>query len=286
VQEKNYNEWNAKKIGFIGCGNLAQAIIQGLIDKKIISPSQIYVTNRTPSKVAAFCKKNKINFLTQKEDLLKTCEIIFLATKPQDILEALMAIKPSIKNHHYFVSLAAGVDGSLLKKYLNKTSGIVRIMANTPAKIQKGLFGLYIVKNKNKSLTNFILKAFSKMGIVIELKNDNQVDVITAGAASGTGFVFELLRIFQVWFLKQGLIENSSREAALNTFLGTALLAQEMKNESFETLCKAVTSKKGTTLAGLKSMKKLKVQEAMSKSLSQSKKRAVEISKSLRQSSK
>jgi ParB/RepB/Spo0J family partition protein len=86
--------------------------------------------------------------------------------------------------------------------------------------------------------------------------------------------------------LKQGLNENSSREAALNTFLGTALLAQEMKNESFETLCKAVTSKKGTTLAGLRSMKKLKVQEAMSKSLTQSKKRAVEISKSLRQSSK
>lgn len=267
-----------KTFGFIGTGNLAQAVVSGLIKNKAVRSSQVIVTDRSLKKARTFAKSQKAKVATSNLDLVNRSDFVFLATKPQDALPVLKEIGPQMAGK-VLVSLAAGIDCATLARHLYQNRGLVRVMANTPAQIQKGVYGIYFKKGDSSSRT-LLTKMFSKIGIVVPLKNDREVDMITAGSASGIGFVFELMAVFETWFRKS-LPAKLSRQIAVEVFLGAAELAREQSAVSLVELRNRVTSKKGTTLAGLKAMKKAGLQNVVKKGLDAGKMRARQISQTL-----
>jgi pyrroline-5-carboxylate reductase len=267
--------------GFIGCGNLAQAIIRGALKTGALSSLQVLATNRTVGKLKKFKDETHINTCESNEELLQKSDVIVLATKPQDIGVVLDEISSLITDQHLIVSLAAGVPADMLERRLNKARAVFRVMANTPAMIQKGLFGVYMIKGDSGD-SQEISNPFEKIGVVIPLKNDKEINAMTAGAASGTGFVLQFMEDFEKWFMKKGFSRVQAREAAVETFLGTASLAHQRQDQSLQELREGVTSKKGTTLAGLMSMKKAKVSAGIQKGLDAAYERSLGIAKDLR----
>ncbi|MDZ4678769.1 MAG: pyrroline-5-carboxylate reductase [Oligoflexia bacterium] len=267
--------------GFVGCGNLAQAIIGGALKTDSLLATQVSATNRSQSKLKKFANATSINICVDNQKLLMKSDVIVLATKPQDLCSVLEEIAPFITSKHIVISLAAGVTANVLKKHLSSAKAIFRVMANTPAVIQKGLYGIYRVKGKDEDFKT-VSRVFEKIGTIVTLKNDKEINAMTAGAASGTGFVLQFMQDFEKWFVKKGYPRSIARKVAVETFLGTSSLAQQRQEQSLEELRDAVTSKKGTTFAGLTSMKKSKVSPGIQKALQASYSRSFDIAKNLR----
>jgi pyrroline-5-carboxylate reductase len=280
-----------KNWGFIGCGNLSQAIIRGSLSKKILQSRQIGASNRSQDKLKKFSSKYKIkNFKNDYEKLLVFSEVVVLGVKPQDLSSVLINIAPFITTKHIIFSLAAGFPAKILLEQLKNPQAILRVMTNLPASIQKGSFAVRMAKGSDHHLKSAV-DFFGALGFSFPVKEKNKnsdqtIDIVTAGMASGTGMIYFLMEAFSDWFVKKGFSKTLAREVITEVFLGTAELAKQNPEISLSELRKAVTSKKGTTLAGLKAMKSFKIHQALHKSLDLALNRAVDISKSLRQKRK
>jgi pyrroline-5-carboxylate reductase len=271
--------------GFIGCGNLSQAIILGALKEKLFKPKSVFVSNRTASKSKIFSKKTKVQVAPSNKDLIQKCNIIFVGTKPFDIIEVLTELGQSQIKNKIIVSLAAGVESFVLKKYCSQARSVIRVMANTPVSIQSGFFGVLPVKSQASDL-RMILNFLNHLGGSIIVKNDSEINTITAGSASGVGFIFSFMEEFEKWFRKRGLDSKQSRSATVLTFLGASELAKNHLESPLSELRDRVTSKKGTTYEGLKALQRNRVGPGLRSGLDASFKRANELAKSLRQNQK
>lgn len=269
--------------GFVGCGNLAQAVISGAVKLGALTPFNVIACDVDREKLKKYSKEVAFTIADDIRSVVEKAEIIVLAMKPQDIVPVLKALGNADfaagTENKAIVSLAAGVSSKLLLRHLKAYGGVTRVMANTPALVQRGLFGIFPAKKKQEHDLE-ILRIFSTLGEVVPLKNDEQVNALTSGSASGVGFVFSFIEVFENWCIKKGFTPAEARKIAVETFLGTALLAKQ-RGESLAQLREAVTSKKGTTLAGLIAMKKAKVDAGLKSGLDAGYSRAVEITKDL-----
>jgi pyrroline-5-carboxylate reductase len=244
-----------KKIGIIGVGNMGQAIMKGLIDSKKVEPENLYFTNRSTGKVEKVKKNYNANYFRTNEELIDHCDVVIIAVKPQDMEEALEPCRNSFGEHHIVISLAAGMDFTSLKKLIPQ-GHLTRVMMNTPVLIRQGVIG-YCSKNDLYEL--MIEDLFSPLGTVIKLEDGDPFEAFTVASSSGTGFIFELMSYWQDWIEEHGVEPNVARQIIVQTFLGTAALAQG-STENLEELQNKVTSRKGMTAAGLESMRSLEIE--------------------------
>lgn len=247
------------KVGFLGAGNLTTALIKGFLDSENLSPSQIYVSNRSPGKLQKMTEAFGINAVPNNEALVEKCEILILATKPQDLMSAIEPLSSQLSPNQIVVSLAAGIKLETLKKTLRSVR-ITRVMPNTPSFIRRGVLG-YLSSEASTDAT--IEDLFSASGTVIKVDDEDQLEAVTVSCASGTGFIFELMSYWQDWIEERGIEPNIAKQMTIETFLGTAMLAAQAKDSSLEELLGKVTSKKGTTSAGLESMRELEIERAL-----------------------
>lgn len=260
---------------------MAQAIIRGGLIKGLLESGRVNATDIAFDKIKSFSDECGISICSDNRELVRRSQVIVLATKPQDIAGPLKEISDEVSSRHTVISIAAGVPSSVLKKYLGKAQALARVMPNTPALVQRGLFGLYIFQgepDRQKAISSF----FEGLGKVVRLRNDRQVDAVTAGSASGVGFVFHFMEEFEKWFRKKGFSPEDSRRLCEETFLGSAYLSCERKELTLKRLREAVTSKKGTTEAGFKVFQKRKVAAGLQAGLEAAFLRAQEIAKNLR----
>jgi pyrroline-5-carboxylate reductase len=249
------------KVGFLGCGNLAQAIIKGLVEKKVLNPSNIYATNRSPGKPQKMQELYGIKALATNEELVDTCDIVILATKPQDLSLAIDSISSSFSEKQIVISLAAGTTLRTLQKKLRQVR-LARVMVNTPSLINRGVVG-YVMNEDQNSLESVIEDLFSSLGYCLKVADEDQLEAVTVSCASGTGFIFELMTYWQDWIEERGFDPVTARKMVVETFVGTALLAANSKDQPIEELLNKVASKKGTTAAGLESMRELEVERLL-----------------------
>jgi pyrroline-5-carboxylate reductase len=271
--------------GFIGCGNLAQAIVVGAIENQLFKPQNVLITNRTLSKSKAFSRRVKVRIAKSNAELIENAQVIVVGTKPLEILPVLEELRNSNLSQKIVISLAAGVDGQTLQLYCGKARSVIRVMANTPVVIQQGFFGIQSVKTvpKDKAL---IFRFFNQLGQAILVNDDVEMNSVTAGVASGVGFVFFFMEQFESWFVSKGLSRSQARLASVKTFLGASELARFKSDLEISKLRDLVTSKKGTTLAGLIALKRGKVGPGLRSGLEAAFKRSSELAKSLRQKRK
>ncbi|MCC6276767.1 MAG: pyrroline-5-carboxylate reductase [Oligoflexia bacterium] len=265
--------------GFLGCGNLSQAMITGLLRTKALSSGQIFATNRTKSKLDKFVRQTGIRKAATNIDLVKKCDIIVLGAKPQDLMAILDEIHPYARGK-IFLSLAAGHSSKAISKRLVGARSVGRVMTNLPIRLGKGVLGVYFESRVRSSESN-IIKTLKSLGFVVTLKSEKLVDVVLAASSSGVGFLFWFMEIYFQWLCSQGLSKLEAQQTIQKVFLGAALLAED-SGSSFERLLSQVTSKKGTTLAGLKSMRERRLDSALKAGLDGARNRSRELSRALR----
>lgn len=253
---------DGRKIGFIGVGNMAQAIISAWVESKTVAPTQIYGTNRTPGKLKKVSETYGIKALSNNEELIETCDLIVLAVKPQDLMGALESIGSSFGPQHIVMSLAAGVSLQQLRRLLPAVRQWVRVMPNTPVRIRQGVSGFYLPK-ESQHLRATVESLLTPMGAVIEVEDEDQFSALAVACSAGVGFVFELMQYWQEWLEEHGFAPEQARQMTVKTFVGTSLLADQSATLSIMDLQSRVVSKKGITAAGLDSMRELEIERLL-----------------------
>ena len=249
------------KVGFLGCGNLAQTLIYSWIEKKILSSSDIIATNRTPGKLQKISQDLQIKITQNNEEMVENSELIILAVKPQDLEAALEPLSSIFDSSKKVISLAAGIPISTIQKLLPAGTAIARVMTNTPARVFQGMTG-YCMNGDHLGLSKNIDYLFSPLGEVTEVQEGEAFQAFSVATSSGVGFVIELMLYWQEWLEEYGFDAEQSQSMVIQSFLGASQWVKQ-SNMPLTDLQAKVVSKKGITAAGLNSMRELEVERLL-----------------------
>ena len=264
-----------KKAGFIGSGNMATALIKGIINSGLYSPDMINAHDSDPEKLKSIYETYAIEGLPSNGELVKSCNIIILAVKPQVMNAVLEEIRNEVKNDHVVISIAAGIKIATIQSYLGKNVPVVRVMPNTPALIQRGVSALAAGNGVTQEQMNIALEILRAVGIAFTV-DEAMMDAVTAISGSGPGFVFKIMECFVEAAEKQGFDKNTATKMVTQTFLGASMLA-ESSDHSLSDLRKMVTSPGGTTEAGLKFLDNNRLCELIDGTIDVAKERSIEL---------
>ena len=242
-----------KKLGFIGGGNMAEAIIRGLLSASFIEAKNIFVSEPSKSKRDTLHAEYKIKVTADNLELVKKCEIIILAVKPQILKDVLHDIRSLVDRDKLIISVAAGVPISIIDGVLsgkeNKKFSVVRTMPNTPALVQEGVTAIASGKHVSKTAMKIAHRIFEAVGRTVDVEEDH-LDAVTGVSGSGPAYIFMILEALSDAGVKMGLSREVSNALTIQTVLGSAKLARESGKHPGE-LKDMVTSPAGTTIAGL-----------------------------------
>ncbi len=238
------------RIAFIGAGNMAASLIGGLRAKGL-DASQIRASDpgvETRTKVAA---EHGIEVFADNADAIRDADVVVLAVKPQAMKAVCEAIRPSLKPHQLVVSIAAGITCASMNNWLG-AQPIVRCMPNTPALLRQGVSGLYATSQVSADQRQQAQELLSAVGIALWLKEEQQLDAVTAVSGSGPAYFFLLIEAMTAAGVKLGLPADIAAQLTLQTALGAAHMAVASDVDAAE-LRRRVTSPAGTTEAAIKS---------------------------------
>ena len=174
---------STKKIGFIGCGKMAGAIIKGIVKSSLISANNILASKSNPENLEETSKKLGIRITLDNKEIMKFGDIIFIGVKPSQVSAVLEEIKAFVTADKIIVSMAAGVKISQIENILQSTK-VIRIMPNTPVLVNEGMTGICRGKGVSEKDLEQICSIFDSIGksVVVE---ENQIDIVTAISGSG-----------------------------------------------------------------------------------------------------
>jgi pyrroline-5-carboxylate reductase len=261
---------NKLKALLLGCGNMANVIF----DDNLVNFFQLSVY--TPSVLSAqkFARRFNCDVVDNMSDIKSQhFDILFLFFKPQQFEEVVQTLSDQSITSDAVISVLASVSTNRIKKALF-TANILRLMPNTPSKIGKGVITIY--KSGELQVFKDFENSLGRIATVIEFNDESMVDLTTPITGSGPAFIFELARIWQQFLESKGVESSLSKELVANTFLGSAELLTQT-TDCFCQLRDEVTSKKGVTEAGLKSLYSSDFEKIVIKSLQSALKRLDEL---------
>ncbi|MGZ5819234.1 MAG: pyrroline-5-carboxylate reductase [Burkholderiaceae bacterium] len=255
---------NSLKIGFIGGGNMATALLGGLANK-LTAGNNIHVVDRNPDALQKLSQQFGVTTAQQIGTPIAQADVIVLAVKPQQMKEVIAELRPHIGSQ-LVLSIAAGIRAVDLSRWLNNHQAIVRTMPNTPALIGKGITGMVAlsgVSPQQRDAADAIMRA---VGTTVWLDDEALIDPVTAVSGSGPAYVFYFIEAMQQAAQEMGLTAEQGTQLAIATFVGASELAAQ-SSEPISVLRERVTSKGGTTYAALTSMEASGVKDAIGKAL-------------------
>ena len=266
------------RIAFLGGGNMATALIGGLLAKGADARS-ISVVEVSPAARERLGARYPVHIATAPDAAVQRSEVLLLAVKPQDAKAALASISV---NRQLVISIAAGLTLSALSRWLGGYRRLVRCMPNTPALIGAGIAALHALPEVSADERKKAEGILGAAGEVVWVDEERLLDPVTAVSGSGPAYVFWLIEQLSASAEKLGLPADVSRKLALHTVLGAAKLAAS-SDESPATLRKNVTSKGGTTEAALKVFDEEKLAQHFARAVEAASRRAAELGKELGQ---
>ena len=264
------------KIAFLGGGNMAAALIGGLVAKGHDARA-ISVIELSPAAREKLAARYSVHVSTAPDAAVQSADTLVLAVKPQDMKAALASLA-SVVRGKLVISIAAGITLDTLSRWLGGHRKIVRCMPNTPALIGAGIAGLYAspdVEQHEKEKAESILRA---VGEVVWVDEERLLDLVTAVSASGPAYVFWFIEQLAASAEKLGIPKQDALKLALQTVLGAAKLAASSDSPPSE-LRKNVTSKGGTTEAALNVFDEEKLAERFMKAVDAASRRGAELGK-------
>lgn len=261
-------------VGFIGAGNMATAIINGILTKKICDNSKLFVYDIDKSKLD-YMKNLKINVLENESQIAKFCDIVFLCVKPQDLTFVIEKIKSEIDDNKIIVSIIVGISTDYIEKSVGKPCKVVRCMPNTPLLVGEGASALCKSNEVTDQEFETVCSIFNSCGIT-EVIDESLMNAITSVNGSSPAYVYLFAKAVIDGAEKQGIDKDVAKRLIVQTLRGSAamLLAS---HETPENLIKKVASPKGTTEKALEALKELGFEEAIIEAMLRCTKRADEL---------
>ena len=256
------------KLGFIGCGNMAKAIINGLLDSKLLPIEDIYIS--TPSISAPY---RGIAYTNNNQEILSNCEYVVLAVKPQ-IFKAISADFTNV-NCKCVISIMAGVNTDTISKACN-CSQVIRIMPNTPCSIGEGVSAITSY-NADLESDNFIESIFKTISKIVRVE-ERYFDAVTSISGSGPAYVYYFIKAMIDGGVKGGLSYEQSKELTIATMIGASKMVAN-SSEELDVLIQKVCSKGGTTIQAIDTFKEKSVGESIIEGIDKCRKRSEELSK-------
>lgn len=238
-----------KSICFIGGGNMAQAIVFGLL-KKGYAAHLITVCDRNESKRKLFAEQG-VNTTTDAAQGAMQAEVVVLAVKPQGAAETCATLSAVDFSDKLVISIMAAVSTQRLTALLPTAQNIVRVMPNTPSLVSEGMAGLFAQSSVPASLKLFAESLLNAVGKTCWVNLEHDMHTVTAASGSSPAYFFLFMEAMQNALLTMGLTEKQVRELIQQSALGAAKMVVENPQLDFATLRENVTSKGGTTAAAL-----------------------------------
>lgn len=268
-------------ICFIGGGNMAQALIGGLINRGL--PATRITVSDPVEKVRQLLQEKDVHVTDDNIAAIKDADVVVFAVKPQVLANVLKPLNGLFEGK-LIISIVAGAEINTISN-LTGTDQIVRVMPNTPALVQTGAHGLYatdVVAAKDRDLASQVLSA---TGLTIWVNTEAQIDAVTAVSGSGPAYFFYMMESMIRAGKNLGLDEKVATALTLQTALGAAQMAITSSNSPAE-LRKNVTSPNGTTQAALEVFDRAQISQNIQTALAAAQKRSQELAQELSDSTK
>jgi pyrroline-5-carboxylate reductase len=263
----------SQHIAFIGGGNMASAIIGGLI-RQGMKPEQITVVEPFAEAAAKLLQDFGIHALPAAGPALAQADLVVWAVKPQMFSEAATPVMPHTAQALH-LSVAAGIRTDSIRRWVG-TERVVRCMPNTPALVGQGMTALYPCPQVTAADKALVEQVIGTTGQYLWVNQESQLDAVTALSGSGPAYVFYFLEAMAEAGVGMGLSADQAYQLAVATFSGASSLAAA-STESPEVLRQRVTSKGGTTYAAITSMEAAGIKSAFVKAMQAAEVRAREL---------
>ncbi len=270
------------KIGFVGAGQMAQALIGGLLQEGI-RPETLYLFSRTPERRERVAARFGITPLPSVGKLILRCETVVLAVKPQQLREAVAPIASLEETpRRLLISVAAGIPTETLQRWLGAPA-IVRAMPNTPVRVGCGVTGLYATPAVLPEQKQLAAKLFGSVGEVVWVDREPLLDVVTALSGSGPAYLFYLMEALEEVGRELGLDREVAHLLVSRTVLGSGKLAT-LEGKPPEQLRREVTSPGGTTERALSRLEAGRWKALLQEAVRAAHQRAKELARTLSES--
>lgn len=247
------------KIVFIGAGNMAEALIAGILEQQVEAAENVAVSDIAEERLKHFSGKYGVVTYTDNAQAVATADVVVLSVKPQIFPEVWAVIHSVVPEQALVVSIMAGIPSAKIAG--DQPTRVVRVMPNTPSLVGEGAAGIAAGEFATEADLEIAQRLMAAVGATA-IVEEAQIDAVTALSGSGPAYVFYLLEAMLEAASQMGLDGAVSRELALATVLGSAKLMQET-GEAADELRRKVTSKGGTTAAALGVMEERGIKEAV-----------------------
>jgi pyrroline-5-carboxylate reductase len=238
-----------QKIGFIGGGNMGEALIKGILKSGVCSRQAVYVSDIRSERLKTLQKSYGMKICKDNLATAAQADVLIVCVKPQNMEVVLAGLAPAISGRHLIISVAAGIPTDYISRHFKSSIPIIRVMPNTPALIGEGASALCKGRNATDSHLKIAQSVFSAVGKVV-IVDESLMDAVTGLSGSGPAYVFLFVEALADAGVKMGLTREVALLLATQTCLGSAKMIAET-GEHPARLRDMVTSPGGTTISGL-----------------------------------
>lgn len=263
------------KIGFMGAGKMAVALIQAMLEGGAVKKDEIVCYDPAAQRLDEIQEKLNLPVTTSNREVLQAADIVFLAFKPQNFPEAVAGLTSLVRPTQIIVSILAGVRIAKIKSVL--PGKVIRVMPNTACLVGQMAAGLAAAEDVTAGELDQVKKLLDCAGVALTV-TEEQLDAVTGLSGSGPAFVAYLIQAFIDGGVKAGLPESTARALALQTFSGTAQLLARWQIPPQE-LIAMVSSPNGTTVAGRSILESSGVAEVIARTIQRAAERSGELGK-------
>ncbi|KAK9813759.1 hypothetical protein WJX73_007764 [Symbiochloris irregularis] len=263
------------KIGFIGAGQMAEALARGFSNGKMIKFEDVVATDPTEARMKVF-KDLGAQTVTDNKQVVEKADVIFIAVKPQYVGVVLKEVRSSLKDNHTIVSIAAGVTLAQLKEAAGDVR-LVRVMPNTPCLVGETASAMCLGPKATDKDAEMVRKLFSTVGQCIQV-DESLLSAVTGLSGSGPAYVFLMIEALSDGGVRAGLPRDIAQALAAQTVLGSAKMVTETGKHPGQ-LKDMVTSPAGTTIAGVHELEKGAFRSTVMNAVIAAANRANELSK-------
>ncbi|MFQ5901651.1 MAG: pyrroline-5-carboxylate reductase [Thermodesulfobacteriota bacterium] len=266
-----------KLIGFIGAGNMGEALIKGLLVSRKVKPAQIIASDPSKSKLSYMVDTYQVGKLNKNSELVQKADIVILAVKPAIVEKVLREVEDNLTQEKLLISIAAGITTDYILSCLSHPCPVVRVMPNTPALVLEGISAIFFKGGTKLVIKETVLDIFNSIGKAVIIEDERLMDVVTGLSGSGPAFAFLFIEALIDGGVKMGLKREVASLLAIQTVLGSAKLAVESGRHLGE-LKDMVTSPGGTTIAGLHKLEDRGIRGAIIEAVEVATQRSKELS--------
>ncbi len=249
-----------KKIAFLGGGNMAEALIKGMLSADVAKSRQMIVTDTSSARLD-YLKKYNITSAKSNQEAVREAEVVLLCVKPQVIDAVLAELAAAADSSKLVISIAAGITIDRMEKALTANPRIIRVMPNTPALVLSGAAGLAKGSRATNEDMALALEIFGAVGRAVVV-DEKLMDAVTGLSGSGPAFVFTVIEALSDAGVKVGIPRPLALELAAQTVFGSAKMVLETREHPAK-LRDMVTSPGGTTIAGMHELEKGKLRAVL-----------------------